>query len=84
MTINFNIVFLVEKAAKLFLDLRNKYGKIVRQRIGSEHYVFLFDPEDFEHVFKAEGPYPYREALHIVTTYCGRNNKPIGMNGLYV
>ena len=74
----------MEKSNELFLELKKKYGPIMKQRIGSEYYVFLFDADDFETVFKAEGPYPFREELHIVTTYCRRNGKPIGMNGLYV
>ena len=74
----------MEKSNELFLELKKKYGPIMKQRIGSEYYVFLFDADDFETIFKAEGPYPFREELHIVTTYCRRNGKPIGMNGLYV
>ena len=74
----------MEKSNELFLELKKKYGHIMKQRIGREFYVFLFDADDFETIFKAEGPFPIREELHIVTTYCRRNGKPIGMNGLYV
>ena len=40
-----------------------KYGKIIREEIiPGTHYLFLFDPVDFETLFRIEGRYPFRRS----------------------
>lgn len=53
---------------------RQKYGDIYKERIFHFSFVHLFDPDDFETVFRADGKYPIREAFMTLTHYNKKYN----------
>ena len=42
---------------------RNTYGNMYKEKILHYTFVHIFDPNDFETVFRSDGKYPTREAL---------------------
>ncbi|XP_059470786.1 probable cytochrome P450 CYP44 [Neocloeon triangulifer] len=52
-------IFKVDRYHKVLNQLRQKYGPIVQQKIGSERVVHVFDPDDVRRVYQTEGKWPY-------------------------
>ncbi|CAC5408175.1 unnamed protein product [Mytilus coruscus] len=53
---------------------RQKYGDIYKERIFHFSFVHVFDPDDFETVFRADGKYPIREAFMTLTHFNRKYN----------
>uniref|UniRef100_A0A2M3ZBT6 Putative cytochrome n=1 Tax=Anopheles braziliensis TaxID=58242 RepID=A0A2M3ZBT6_9DIPT len=55
----------------LFNQFRKDYGDLVRMKgvLGKPDIVFSFNPQDFEKVFRTEGPWPVRRGLDTFTYY---------------
>lgn len=51
--------------------MREEYGDVVilKGAFGKPDFVFLFNPKDFEIVFRTEGKWPYRPALEILDEF---------------
>ncbi|KAJ8977308.1 hypothetical protein NQ317_009326 [Molorchus minor] len=51
--------------------LQKRYGDIVNigKPIGKRPLVFVYNPNDMEHIFRNAGPYPIRNGLEAVTYY---------------
>ncbi|XP_062583102.1 probable cytochrome P450 49a1 [Saccostrea cucullata] len=60
-------------------DLRCQYGPIVRQRAGMHWMVFLFNPDDIQHIMFHYEKYPLRPTSHLMYSYAKRNNIPLSM-----
>ena len=56
---------------------RNKYGNIYKDKILNFNFVHIFDPKDFETVFRSDGKYPIREAFLTLSYYNKKYNNEI-------
>ncbi|GAB1610196.1 probable cytochrome P450 12a5, mitochondrial [Argonauta hians] len=64
---------------KLNEFLHKNYGDIVAERLpGNKNIIHLYRPEDFEIVYRNEGPYPIRGVFPLLCTYNNKYN-----NGIY-
>lgn len=57
----------------VFRELHQKYGKIVRVKMGLQWHVFLFDPEFIYTTISHEGKYPVRLVPPIMAAYAKRH-----------
>ncbi|XP_078335349.1 putative cytochrome P450 49a1 [Crassostrea virginica] len=58
---------------------RRQYGPVVRQRMGAQWLVFLFDPADIQQLLFQYEKYPLRPTPHLMCAYARRNNTPLSM-----
>ncbi|XP_014788703.1 probable cytochrome P450 12a5, mitochondrial [Octopus bimaculoides] len=64
---------------KLNEFLHKNFGDIVAEKLpGNKNIVHLYRPEDFEVVYRNEGPYPIRGVFPLLCTYNNKYN-----NGIY-
>ncbi|KAG1654747.1 Cytochrome P450 CYP12A2 [Nymphon striatum] len=66
---------LLEKIHEAWQDLHQKYGSIVRLKLGHD-IISTTDPEDVKKIFAAEGKYPQRppfEALQLYRRQCNES-----------
>ncbi|CAH1794752.1 unnamed protein product [Owenia fusiformis] len=64
------------------IDYYKRYGNIYRERLGPMWIVNLFSPDDMAKVFRAEGRYPNRPALPIVTAGHKHDGIRLGLGSL--
>lgn len=52
-------------------ELKNRYGNLVKMPgfLGKKDVLFVYEPEDFEKIFRTEGQYPIRRGFDSVTYY---------------
>lgn len=64
-------------AMDLMTKLLNDYGEIAKLPgfSGKRDTIFLFDPNDFERVFRTEGKYPVRKGLETLEYFRGTYRK---------
>lgn len=43
----------------------NRYGPLVKEKIGGKYIVHVFDPEDIKTVYSVEGELSYIDAIKI-------------------
>ncbi|XP_069112989.1 cytochrome P450 27C1-like isoform X2 [Argopecten irradians] len=55
---------------------KNKYGPIVRVRLGKPWGLYLFDPDDIEKVFRSDNKHPERLTLPLLSVYEKRQKIP--------
>lgn len=56
-----------------------QFGKIHKEQIGPMTLVQLYDPGDFETVFRADGKYPHRMPLPLISTASKRDKVELGL-----
>ncbi|ESO85871.1 hypothetical protein LOTGIDRAFT_235674 [Lottia gigantea] len=60
----------------LLLDqLHDKYGEIVRMKVGNGDWVCTADPHDIERIYKSEGKYPKRFGLLMIEHHFNKTKK---------
>lgn len=62
---------------QVFEMCRKKYGNIYKEKIFHFSFVHLFDPNDFETVFRSDDKYPVREAFMTLAHYNKKYNADI-------
>ncbi|KAI8740838.1 cytochrome P450 27C1 isoform X1 [Biomphalaria glabrata] len=66
---------------KLLDDMFDKYGPIIKLRLGAPH-VIVSDPEDFQTVFRNEGKFPVRTPISLITALSKRTGLKDSMPNL--
>lgn len=58
----------------IYKECRSSYGNIYKEKILHFTFVHIFDPNDFETVFRSDGKYPIREAFLTLAHYNKKYN----------
>lgn len=68
---------------KVLQQLNNQYGPLVKQQLGSETVVHVFDPDDVKTVYQAEGKWPQVAPLQeTVQLYRKKRGLSLGLGNL--
>lgn len=59
---------------QIYKECRNTYGDIYKMKILHFNFVHIFDPNDFETVFRSDGKHPKREAFLTLNHYNKKYN----------
>lgn len=59
---------------QIYKECRNTYGDIYKMKIHRFNFVHIFDPNDFETVFRSDGKHPKREAFLTLNHYNKKYN----------
>lgn len=71
--------FLPSTFTQFLLHLRRQHGPVVRQRLGDQWMVFLFNPVDFQRLLFQYEKYPIRPTPSLMCAYAQRNDVPLSM-----
>jgi Cytochrome P450 len=73
----------VDQYHKVLQQLNNQYGPLVKQQLGSETVVHVFDPDDVKTVYLAEGKWPQVAPLQeTVQLYRKKRGLSLGLGNL--
>ncbi|KAK3082777.1 hypothetical protein FSP39_005119 [Pinctada imbricata] len=72
----------IQNVFRLFTSYNKRYGPIVRARMGADHTVYLFDPDDIETVFRNDKKHPSRIELPLTKVHQKRTGTPLALGTL--
>lgn len=73
----------MDRYHKVLQQLNNQYGPLVKQQLGSETLVHVFDPDDAKTVYQAEGKWPQVSPLQeTVQLYRKKRGLSLGLGNL--
>ncbi|KAJ8302497.1 hypothetical protein KUTeg_018893 [Tegillarca granosa] len=61
------------------MEMKSKYGKIAKQRVGRSWMIFLFDPDDIQQVCRSDSRNEYRPELPLMTCYAKEKGIETGL-----
>ncbi|KAJ8310981.1 hypothetical protein KUTeg_011465, partial [Tegillarca granosa] len=64
---------------KFLLEMKSKYGKIAKQRVGRSWMIFLFDPDDIQQVCRSDSRNEFRPELPLMTCYAKEKGIETGL-----
>ena len=65
--------------SELLAQQKDKYGPIIKTKMGPYWFVHVFDPDDIETVFRSDSKYPERFMIPLLSIYEKRMNRIPGV-----